>query len=255
MLAVSPYALLLHFRDAALSRTVCIHQPNYLPWIGFFSKIRSADCFIIFDIVQYTSHGVINRNKIRTRTGSVYLTIPVPRAFHNELILNVPLPRDSRWKKDHWQTLQTNYAAAPFFGEYKDFFKLIYQEDFPYLWQFNEKILRYLLDCFAIKVEIHKASHLDIDPALHKTDLIIACLKNTAADAYLSGPSGSQYLEREKFQENHIRLQYFSFRHPVYRQRYPGFEPNLSAVDLLFNTGPGAGRILAASGEVLPPIS
>jgi hypothetical protein len=234
-----------------LNKIVCIHQPNYLPWIGLFSKIKRSNCFILYDVVQYTTHGVINRNKIRTKTGFGYLTIPIPRASHKEPILNVPLPGNNRWQKDHWQTIQTNYAKTPFFRLFKDFFEQIYREEFQYLWQLNERIIRYLLDCLGVKVEICRASQLDLDMNLTKTDLILDCLKKVSGDLYLSGPSGSNYREEEKFETNQIGLRYFQFKHPVYPQRYPGFEPNLSAIDLLFNTGPEASQIVQSSGAIV----
>jgi hypothetical protein len=234
-----------------LSKIVCIHQPNYLPWIGLFSKIKQSNCFILYDVVQYTTHGVINRNKIRTKTGFGYLTIPIHRAAHKEPILNVPLPENNRWQKDHWQTIQTNYAKTPFFKRFKDFFEQIYREEFQYLWQLNERIIRYLLDCLGVKVEICRASELGLDLSLTRTDLILDCLKKVSGDLYLSGPSGSNYLEEEKFATNQIGLRYFQFKHPVYPQRYPGFEPNLSAIDLLFNTGPEASQIVQSSGVIV----
>lgn len=202
-------------------------------------------------MVQYTTHGVINRNKIRTKTGFGYLTIPIHRAAHKEPILNVPLPENNRWQKDHWQTIQTNYAKTPFFKRFKDFFEQIYREEFQYLWQLNERIIRYLLDCLGVKVEICRASELGLDLSLTRTDLILDCLKKVSGDLYLSGPSGSNYLEEEKFATNQIGLRYFQFKHPVYPQRYPGFEPNLSAIDLLFNTGPEASQIVQSSGVIV----
>lgn len=66
-----------------------MHQPNYLPWIGLFSKIVQADCFVIMDTFQYTKHNVIHRNKTRTNTGSGYLTIPISKDFGRTKIKDV----------------------------------------------------------------------------------------------------------------------------------------------------------------------
>ena len=98
-----------------------------------------------------------------------------------------------------------------------------------------------------------KASEMGIDPSLLKTDLKIELLKQAGADTYLSGPSGNNYLELEKFPEKGIELKFFEFKHPVYPQKYPGFEPAMSAIDLLFNTGPEAGKILQAAGKIVSP--
>ncbi len=232
-----------------MAKIVTIHQPNYLPWIGLFSKISLSDCLIIYDCAQYEKGGFINRNRIRTRPGSGFLTIPISHDCLTWRIMDVPLPVDTQWRRDHWRQIYQNYAKSPYFNEHGAFFEKLYQQDIRYLCQLNEKILRYLLNCFNIKVELVRAKELSVDRSLYKTDLMVAFLKSVKADVYLSGPSGKNYLEVEKFPQNNLELQYFSFQHPVYRQRYPGFEPNMAAVDLLFNTGPEAGDIIRASGS------
>ncbi len=233
-----------------MAKIVTMHQPNYLPWIGLFSKISLADCLLIYDNAQYTTGGIIHRNKIKINNGWVYLTVPLGKSINNLKICEVPLPKDKKWQSSHWRTMCSNYVKARFFKDYKEFFDELYQEDFQYLWQLNEKVLLYLLECFKIKVEVLKTTKLNVDPGLLKTDLMIAYLKAAGADVYLSGPSGRNYLECEKFPQNNIILKYFKFQHPVYQQRYPGFEPNMSAIDLLFNLGPDAGNIIKASGSI-----
>jgi hypothetical protein len=178
------------------------------------------------------------------------LTIPINRDFSTRKIMDVPLPENHRWKTDHWKTIQQNYARARFFKAHTDFFDKLYQKDFEYLWQLNEMILLYLLKIFDIHVEIFKASELGVNQELHSTDLLVDCLKKVRADIYISGPSGRDYLEVEKFSNNDIELKYFKFVHPVYPQRYPDFIPNLSAIDLLFNVGPEADNLIKISGSL-----
>jgi hypothetical protein len=231
-------------------KTVTMHQPSYLPWIGFFSKISNSDCFVVGDSVPYSKNSVTNRNKIRTKDGWCYLTVPVGKKYYGSDICNITLPIDEKWKENHWKTIQHYYIHAKFFGLYKDFFEGLYQKDFKYLWQINEEIILFLFRCFEIDVEIVKASELDLDPGLQKTDLIVACMKKVGADIYLSGPSGRNYLDFQQFTQNNIGLKFFEFQHPVYQQRYPGFEPAMAAVDLLFNVGPKSGEIIKTCGSV-----
>jgi hypothetical protein len=80
--------------------------------------------------------------------------------------------------------------------------------------------------------------------------MIIAVLKKIGADTYLSGESGRDYMEVEKFSQNNLTCKFLKFTHPVYKQRYPGFEPNLSAIDLLFNVGPQSGKVIKDSGSL-----
>jgi len=229
---------------------VTMHQPNYLPWIGLFSKIKQADCFVIMDTFQYTKDGITHRNKVRTNAGSHYLTIPISKEFARSKIKDVELPSDGKWREVHYQTIYQNYLKTDFFKYHADFFKELYQKDFHFLWQINVNIIRYLLKCFETNVEIIVASDLNLSPDLKHTDMIIAVLKSIGATMYLSGPSGKGYLEVEKFRQNNVNYGFARFKHPVYKQRYPGFEPNLAAIDLLFNIGPRSSEAIKESGSI-----
>jgi hypothetical protein len=230
-----------------MQRTVTMHQPNYLPWIGLFAKINLSDCLIIYDSAQYEKNGVINRNKIRTGSGSLYLTIPVGKLPVDTRISDIVLPRNNKWKQQHWRTIYQNYAKAPFFNIHAAFFENLYKQDLPYLRDFNEEILFYLLSCFEINVKTVRTSTLNVDPALRKTDLMLAYMTAVGTSTYISGPSGKNYLETDRFAASNIALKFIKFEHPVYKQRYPGFEPNLSAIDLLFNLGPESLGIIKQS--------
>ncbi len=171
------------------------------------------------------------------------MTIPVNRKHYGSRICDVKLPEDKGWQEKHWKTISQNYAKAGF-SLYKDFFEDLYQKDWEYLPQINEAIIFYLLKCFDINVDIVKASELSLEPGLQKTDLLIALLDSVGAKVYLSGPTGKDYLDIDKFKQHNIKLDFFQFRHPVYKQRYPGFEPNMAAIDLLFNVGEGSKELL-----------
>ena len=233
-----------------MNKIVAMHQPNYLPWIGLFSKISQADCFVIADTMPFTKHSVTPRNKIRTNCGWHYLTIPISPTFQMARICDVTLPPDGSWQQAHWQLIKDSYGRAEFFAPHREFFERLYETHFTYLWEINEQIMLYLLRCFDVNVEVMKASEMNVDPSLQKTDLMIALLKKAGADVYLSGPSGTTYLEEEKFAENNVGLKFFRFEHPEYKQRFSGFEPNMSAIDLLFNMGPGAAETIRTCGSV-----
>lgn len=220
-----------------MMNTVTIHQPNYLPWLGFFHKIAHSDCFVILDNVEYTKNSVINRNKIRIKDGWTYLTIPIEKKYHNSRIIDVELQDDNSWQVSHLKSLEANYIKADYFHSYADFFENLYKKKFNYLWEINEKIILYLLDCFDIDIEIKKASELDLNPDLKKTHLLVDIVKKVDAKTYLSGNGGNKYLDIDIFAKNGIELKINEFKHPVYKQRYVGFEPNMSAIDLLFNVG------------------
>jgi hypothetical protein len=204
-------------------KIVTMHQPNYLPWIGFFSKVRQSDCLIIADTFTMGGKSVFNRNKIRTANGWQYLTVPVGKKSEGRRICDVTMPTDPRWQGSHGKMIHDNYSRTPFFSPYEGFFRNSYNRSFDRLCELNEEIILFLFSSFDIDVEVLKASEMSVDPSLEKTDLMVALLKNAGADVYLSGPSGRDYLERDRFPPSNIQLKFFEFQHPEYPQRYPGF--------------------------------
>lgn len=218
-------------------RTTTIHQVNYLPWLGFFNKIKNSDVFVMFDITDYEKNSIQNRNKIRTADGWCYLTIPINKICYRKPFYTVKMPANKKWKQNHWKAIELNYKKTDYFASYQDSFKEIYSRDYETLMELNSKIILYLLEQFDINVEIIKTTDLNLNRELKKTDMLVEILQAVKADTYLSGLSGKKYLEGKKFKRAGINLAYQNFKHPIYKQRYPGFELNMAAIDLLFNMG------------------
>lgn len=226
-----------------MNKAVTIHQPNYLPWLGFFAKVKRADCLVILDNVGFNREGITHRNKIRVANKWSWLTIPVAKSPLGTPINEIKLS-DDKWKRKHWKTIKENYNKTDYFNKYEGFFENLYQEDYEYICQINEKIIFYLLNSFGIDVEVVKASSLFNNSEVKKTDLLIEILKEVGAETYISGSSGRNYLEREKFKDCGIDLEFYEFSHPVYKQKYPGFEPGMAAIDMLFNLGEKSRRLI-----------
>jgi len=221
-----------------LHMNVCIHQPNYLPYIGFFNKIKNTDVYVLLDVAQYVKNRFDNKNRIRTKEGSMYLTIPLlSKDCYLKRLCEVKLPPNSKWKKGHWKSIEAHYAKADYFGCYKDFLNGIYETDFTKLVDVNEAIIRFLIKEFKLETKIIKSTDLNIDTNRKSTDLLINILTEVGADCYLSGPSGKKYMDEKKFKDANIRIEYQKFDHPIYKQRFDGFVKNMAAIDLLFNVG------------------
>ena len=102
---------------------------------------------------------------------------------------------------------------------------------------FNEAGIRYLQEKFNIKTKFIRASELNLDKELKSSDLLIEIVKKTGGSTYLSGPSGKQYLDQEKFLQNNIDIEIFEPTIQIYKQRWQVFEPYMSSIDMLFNLG------------------
>lgn len=223
------------------------HQPNYLPYIGFFQKAASCDCFAIWDSVQFVKRGAfgwINRNKIKTKDGWMWLTVPVlTKGKYKQLIMDTRINNDLPWQRKHWRSICLNYEKAPYFGKYSGFFEELYKKKWDKLAELNVAAIDYIIKALGIKTRIIKCSDFLLNS--RGTDLIIDMCKKTGADTFLSGKHGKDYLDEESFKKNNIKLAYQNFKHPRYRQLYGPFVENLSVIDLLFNEGPKSIKMLA----------
>lgn len=224
--------------------TISIHQPVYLPWLGFFKKILDCDYFVFLDDVQYEKNGYHNRNKIRTNEGWSWLTVPVKARFGMRL-LDVPIDNQIKWSQKHKKTIETNYSKSLFFNDYWFSFKTIYDKKYDLLIDLNMEIIKYLLAQFKIPTRYTFSSTLNISES--GSDKILKICKVLGANTYLSGPFGKQYLKEKDFVENKIMIKYQNFQHPVYRQSKKPFVSNMAAIDLLFNEGNNSENILQKS--------
>jgi len=222
---------------------ISVHQPQYLPWLGYFHKIYKSDAFVFLDNVQYKEREYQNRNRIRIKEGCIWLTVPVLKndcSYPN--ICDVRIDNFQDWQKRHWHAICVNYAQAPYFSKYSCFFEQLYKQEYDRLADLNISVTKYMLDSLQINRPVYFESKLDI--RTKNTQRIIDICKALKADTYLSGIGGKNYLDEGAFSANGIKLDYQDFVHPQYRQHYTPFMPFMSAIDLLFNHGPEALKIL-----------
>ncbi len=224
---------------------VSINQPAYLPWLGYFHRIAISDVHIVLDDVQFSKNSFTNRNKIRTKDGWVWLTVPVATSgrFTEMPISEIDIVNTSHWAKKHWLTMSANYSKAPFFSTYAPFFKELLNREWDKLNPMMREITNYLLKQLNICTPIIYSS--DMKRSSEKKEaLILSLCINAGASIYLSGPLGRNYLDEAQFRAAGIEITYQDYDHPVYSQNYPNFEPYMAVVDLLFNHGPDSFSIL-----------
>lgn len=215
---------------------VSIHQPNYLPYLGFFDKIRQSDIFIVHDDCQFVSKDWHHRNKIRIYNGWKWLTVPVNKKEIpiNEVTIKNEKPKNSAlWSKVHYREIEANYKNTPYFASYNEELRRIYKRRYEKLIDLNVELIKFLLKVFDINPEIIFASTFGFNST--KTQKIIDLVNAVEGDVYISGSGGKNYLDLSMIKDFEVVFQ--DFKHPVYPQRYPGFEPNMASIDTLFNLG------------------
>ena len=224
-----------------------VHQPQYIPWLGYFDKIIKSDCFVFLDNVQYKPREFQNRNKIRTKDGWIWLSVPiVAKGLGRQNICDVKIDNSFDWRKDHCASIKAWYGRSEFFGKHFPFFEGLYAKEWESLSDLSISIIMYALKELSISTPAHFESKLDIKSK--KTERIIEICGKLKADTYLPGIGGKEYLEEDKFIAAGITLKYQEFKHPAYRQQFmkdkDDFIPYMSILDLLFNEGPGSREIL-----------
>jgi len=214
--------------------TVSIRQPGYLPYMGFFKKIQFSDTFVMLDDVQYERGDWDNRNKIRTSEGSILLTVPIFNKFGSKLN-EVKIDHSKNWIKKHVGAIKLNYQKAPFFEEFFPEIKSILEKKHEKLIDLNLEFINYVITKLKIETTIVKSSELDIQSK--GSQRLLDICKKLHGTTYLSGELGIGYLEKEVFLKNNINVVFEKFAHPIYKQCYKEFIPNLSIIDVLFNEG------------------
>jgi hypothetical protein len=233
--------------------TVSIHQPEFLPWLGLIDKLRQSEVAVLLDSVQFRKNYFQNRNRIRSATGTAWLSVPVLTSGRSEqTIREVRICNQRQWRRKHQQTLNQHYAHAPFFEEHFETLQALYQGAGDSLADLNQAIIEWMARSFSVSCRFVRSSDLRLTG--QRTDLLLAICRTVGADVYLSGPSGKEYLDETRFVAAGIQVRYHQFSHPVFRQCYEPFVPMLSAVDLLFNHGPESRRILSAEGGSRLPL-
>jgi hypothetical protein len=216
--------------------TAAIHQPQYLPYLGFFHKLANSDVLVVMDNVQFHRRGLQHRNKIKTSAGWQWLTVPVSSGSHVSLG-DVRISRTESWQAKHTRALTLNYSRAPYFDRYGGELVDLLQRPWDRLSSLNMTLTEWITDCLGIRTQIVYASDLAVEG--NRSDLLVELCKAVDASTYLSGPGGRRYMDTATFEAAGVEVRWQQFEHPSYPQLFPrvGFIPDLSIVDVLFCCG------------------
>lgn len=230
---------------------VSINQPAYLPWLGYFDRVAASDVRVVLDHVQFEKNSFTNRNKVRTAAGWCWLTVPVSTSGKfGCAIEKLEIAPGRDWRSKHWESLRMNYTRAEHFADHAKFFDGLFRREWRLLKPLMDEITAYLLAAFEIRTPLVFSS--DLKPVGTKSDLVLNICRELKATRYLSGPLGKDYLDEAAFERAGIAVEYHRYNHPTYPQAFPGFEPNMAAVDLLFNCGTASSRILRNAENATP---
>ncbi|MDQ6990093.1 MAG: WbqC family protein [Mariprofundaceae bacterium] len=229
--------------------SVSIHQPNYMPWSGFFHKWLSSDHFVLLDNVQYHKNEWQNRNQIKTSQGKQWITVPVTYRFPQR-IEEVNIVANT-WAKKQIASIEQAYSKAPFFHDYWLPIHVILSEPHDKLSDLNISLIRCLGQLLGCTAPLHVASDLPMFSTEATPRLMDIC-QHLQADVYHSGAEGRSYLQQDVFVNAGLGLRFQDISPVSYPQLHGEFVPYLSVLDVLFNLGEDApSRIRSMGGWVL----
>lgn len=226
---------------------IFVHQPEYIPWIGFFDKLARCDVFVIYDDAQFVHGSYHNRNRIRTSEGWRWLTIPI---VHNypQLIKDVKI-YGRKWREEHTRLLRQSYEKTPYFETYFPVIEEALNFDHELLIGLNLHLIRNIAEALNIKAKMIRSSEFPYY-GQEKNEKLISMCKFMGSDTYLCGSGGKAYVDETAFFNANIKLKWHKYAHPTYKQYFEGFEPNMSIVDLLFNVGPNTKEVILSGGSI-----
>ena len=221
---------------------VAIHQPHYLPWLGYLAKWAEADLFIFLDTVQYEKNGFQNRNKIRTKDGAQWLTVPV-RVRLGTPIAEVETDAGQDWARRHLRAIELAYGRAPGWQLREPEIRAFYERSWPRLAPLAVASATWLAGAAGIRTPARLASELAVT-ATDPTERLVQLCQAVGATTYLAGRDGANYMDLARFAAAGIDVRAQAYTHPIYPQLHGEFVSFLSALDLLLMNGDEALAIL-----------
>lgn len=218
-----------------------IHQPHYFPWLGYFDKMAKADVFVLLDQVQFEKSSQMIRNRVLDPNGEIkFLTISgdtkdfLNREYRELAVKDVP-----QWTERQMNAIKSYYRKALSAKEMFPLLEEFFQKDYSTICQWVCGSIELVRNLLNIRTPLVYQSTINYDRQKRKSDLVYAICKAIDANTYFSGRGASvEYLNREKFAENGVKIVFQDFTHPVYPQcNSREFVPGISVLDMLFNCG------------------
>ncbi len=213
---------------------VSMHQPAYLPWLGYFDRIAQSDRFVFLDSVQFEKNSLTNRNRLKSAGQTFWLTVPVLHKGHTASTLReLRIDGSRNWRRKHLNGIYHSYRKAPRFEECYAKLQTLFEPEHEFLSDLCWDHLEFWVGEFGLEVPLIRSSDLPVRS--RKSQLVLDICRYLEADRYLSGPFGRDYLDMSAFGEAGIDVSFQSFTQPPYRQLHGAFVPNLSVVDMWMN--------------------
>jgi len=217
-------------------------QPYFLPYIGYFQLMNSVDTFVVYDNIQYTKKGWINRNRMLVNGADQYFTLPLKKDSDYLNINERYLSDDSlAEKKKLANKIKGAYSKAPSFHSVYPVITEILLFDSNNLFDFIFNSLATVKDYLGIETELIKSTNLDFNIENYKSEeKVLKICQSLNASVYVNAIGGVSLYSGHNFKERGIELVFIESEQIEYPQFENTFVPWLSIVDVLMFNSKGA---------------
>ena len=223
-------------------------QPTYLPWLGYFELMAHSDTFVYFDDVQFVKKSWHHRNKIKSPSGELMLSISVKSGGESRTRISQALiDNNSNWRKKHFTSIDLNYKKAPYYNKYINGLADIYNRDFEKLLDVDVALIEFFKQELGISTPTVFSS--DLHAYGERNEKIVNICKKLKADVLYDAQGAEEILNLDIFKANNIKCEFQHFQHPVYHQQHGDFISHLSVIDLLMNEGEKSLNIILSGNE------
>jgi len=221
-----------------MTKTIAIHQPNYLPWEGYFYKIAHCDVFVFLDDVQFIKQSYTRRVHIRQNKNTqkkAFLIVPLQKHHQLTNINQLYINHSQNWQKRQLGQVYNTYHGSPYFEEvYAQFEQWIEQsKEFEMLADYNIYLVESICQLLNLSTQFVRSSKLPVSGK--NQDYIINIVRYLNGTCYLSGNGARKYQCKNTFDAKGVELVYSNFKPTQYLQLQDGWLPGLSILDRLMN--------------------
>lgn len=224
---------------------ISAHQPQFIPQLSFFAKIKTVEVYVCLDNLKYSRHSFQTRNKIKidSKEGWCYLLVPVKKSPQGTNFNELEIDFTTDWKKKHLKSIQLAYSNAKYFDEIYTDVEQIYRKKFTFLKEIVIEFIKYGIKSFEIETEFLLSSDLSkqgFKTKNKKSLYVLDLIKYLQGTKFLFGKNYWKYFtvdDKKVFKENNVEYLLQEFEFKEYPQLHGSFVSNLSFLDLLFNLG------------------
>ncbi|MBK9255895.1 MAG: WbqC family protein [Saprospiraceae bacterium] len=223
---------------------VAIHQPNFLPWTGYFLKMAQSDVFVFHDNVQITKSGPTRRVKIAATNATnqfQWLTVPLKKHSDFTMIKDLEINYEKDWHKKHLSIIFESYRMCPQFDNIFPLIKSWYQEaeNFLLLSELNIFLIKKIMNVLGLNIQLFNSSQMPVSGKGSEYNLaIVLYIKGTD---YISGKGADNYQDENLFKTNNINLIKVEALKQIENNPYHQFSTSgnygLSIIDAMMNLG------------------